>query len=307
MAADDARATLRRLLSPPRLRAIRHGLLLTAVLNLAWWLVLALPIAGGFAWDTASYWGFPRDDLYAGTASAHGSGTYRYAPLFAQLLAPLSALPFWAFSWLWFWLLAGTYLWLAGRWWLYGLAFLPVILELSLGNIHLLMAAAVVVGFRHPAAWAFILLTKVTPGIGLLWFLVRREWRQLAVAVMATLLLVLVSAIADPGLWVQWLASLSQTRPAGDFSIPIPLPVRLAAAAGLIIWAAPRDHRWALPVAVLLALPTLWVHGLSLLVAVLPLAGAPRWVPALWRGPSRAPAPQALAPEPARSGDALTS
>ncbi len=44
------------------------------------------------------------------------------------------------------------------------------------------MAAAIALGFRYPATWAFVLLAKVTPGIGLLWFLVRREWRNLAIA-----------------------------------------------------------------------------------------------------------------------------
>ena len=32
---------------------------------------------------------------------------------------------------------------------------------------------------RWPAAWAFVLLTKMTPGIGLLWFAFRRDlWGQ---------------------------------------------------------------------------------------------------------------------------------
>ena len=41
---------------------------------------------------------------------------------------------------------------------------------------------AIVLGFRWPFTWAFVLLTKVTPGVGLLWFAVRREWRSLAIA-----------------------------------------------------------------------------------------------------------------------------
>ena len=55
------------------------------------------------------------------------------------------------------------------------------------GNINLLIVGAVLIGFRYPWAWAFIILTKVTPGIGLLWFLTRREWRHLAIALGATL------------------------------------------------------------------------------------------------------------------------
>ena len=64
--------------------------------------------------------------------------------------------------------------------------FVPVLFEFYLGNVHLLLALAIVLGFRWPAAWAFVLLTKITPGIGLLWFAVRREWRSLAIALGAT-------------------------------------------------------------------------------------------------------------------------
>ena len=45
----------------------------------------------------------------------------------------------------------------------------PVFMELAVGNIHILLGVAIAIGFRWPAAWAFVLLTKVTPGIGLLW------------------------------------------------------------------------------------------------------------------------------------------
>ena len=49
---------------------------------------------------------------------------------------------------------------------------LLAVVELSGGNIRLLGVAAVI-GFRRPP-WSFVILTKVTPGIGLLWFVVRR-------------------------------------------------------------------------------------------------------------------------------------
>ena len=52
------------------------------------------------------------------------------------------------------------------------------------------IAAAIVIGFRWPAAWSLVLLTKITPGIGLLWFAVRREWRSLAIALGAVIMIV---------------------------------------------------------------------------------------------------------------------
>jgi hypothetical protein len=76
--------------------------------------------------------------------------------------------------------------WLGWRRTLLVLAFPPVALELYHGNIHLLLAAAIGLGLRYPWTWAFVLLTKVTPGVGLIWFAVRREWRQLGIALGVT-------------------------------------------------------------------------------------------------------------------------
>ena len=79
---------------------------------------------------------------------------------------------------------------------------LPVaFFEIWGGNIHLLLALAIVLGFRLAGTWSFVLLTKVTPGIGLLWFAARREWRTLAIALGATAAIVA--------------CRLSSTRPCG--------------------------------------------------------------------------------------------
>ena len=79
-------------------------------------------------------------------------------------------LPWPVFVGCWIAFLALVYVWLVGPWWLPLLAFAPFLIELRMANVHLLLAAAIVLGFRWPATWAFVLLTKVTPGIGLLWF-----------------------------------------------------------------------------------------------------------------------------------------
>ena len=98
--------------------------------------------------------------------------------------------------------------------------FLPFVYrDLLVGNIHLMLAATVVVGLRHSAVWALPLLTKITPGVGLLWFA-----RQTTNG--ASLFL----AIADhrghlrwlhsrlpPHLWFEWFARLRSgySRPLG--------------------------------------------------------------------------------------------
>jgi hypothetical protein len=131
-----------------------------------------------------------------------------------------------------------------------------------------------VVGFRWPAAWSFVLLTKVTPGIGLLWFVVRREWRQLGIALGATALIVAVSSAIMPGAWLDWLNLLAGLagREGGTWAaVPIPFALRLPVAVALVVWGARTDRRWTVPVAGMLALPALWYGGLTMLLAVVAL------------------------------------
>jgi hypothetical protein len=54
-------------------------------------------------------------------------------------------------------------------------------------------------------------------------------------------------------------------------TVPIPLWARIAAAAALTIWGARRNARWTVPVAACIALPTLWVIGLSMLAGAVPM------------------------------------
>src|SRR4029078_1809510 len=96
--------------------------------------------------------------------------------------------------------------------------------------------AAMVVGFRWPAMWAFVLLTKVTPGIGLLWFAVRRDGRSLGIALGPTALTVAVSAVLMRGAWLDWfelLVSLAG-RDGTWAAIPIQFLVPLALAIALV-------------------------------------------------------------------------
>ncbi len=254
-------------------------MVVTAIV-LACGFVMAIMAAGpaapggptGFGYDTRSYWGFPRMHLYPGPGTDDGYGFYRYSPAFVPFLVLVSALPWPVFAAGWIALLVAIYIWMAGddRWPL--LVFVPVLFEFYLGNIHLLLALAVVLGFRWPATWAFVLLTKITPGVGLWWFVVRREWRSLAIALGATAAIVTAGLMVSPGVWRDWYVSLTVTGPAiGSNQIPLPLPIRLLAALLLVTWGARTDRRWTVVVATTLALPTLWFHGLAMLVGVVAL------------------------------------
>jgi hypothetical protein len=225
--------------------------------------------AGGSpGFDTYAYWLTGHGPLYA---VRDGFGAFQYTPAALFFVWPVSLLP-WPFAFpVWLLISAVALVALGRRWALALLVFLPVPMELFEGNIDLLLALAILVGFRYPAAWAFVLVTKMTPWIGLLWFAFRREWRPLAVAIAATALL-LAASLLIPGAWTAWWAHMTD-RPVGPTPNQVNMPVwfRLPLAAALVAWGARTDRRWTVIVAATLALPALWLYSLSMLVGLVPL------------------------------------
>ncbi len=223
--------------------------------------------------DAYAYWATRDGDFYGGAAGVLGS--YLYSPAFAQLLAPITWLPWPVFAACWTALLLLVYRLLAGRLALPLLLFIPLPFEIVSGNVHLLYAAAIVAGFRWPAAWALMLLTKITPGVGLIWFAVRREWRALAIVTAATVGIAGLSFLLDPVAWRAWVDLLavnaSGVGETPGWYLPIPLLPRLIAAALLVTWGGITDRRWTLPIAVTLALPIVWLNSLAILVALVPI------------------------------------
>jgi len=201
---------------------------------------------------------------------------YPYSPAFLQLLEPIRLLPWQAFMAVWAAILMAAMAYMTGpRLILLGLAFFGL-MEIWGGNIELLVALAVVLGFRWPAAWSFVLLTKITPGVGLLWFAVRREWRSLAIAAAMTAAIAAVSYLSMPDAWHTWIQVLRDNvgKNGTWAAVPIPFIVRLPFAVALVVWGARANHRWTVPVSAMLALPALWYGGLSIMLATLPLVGA---------------------------------
>ena len=110
-------------------------------------------------------------------------------------------------------------------------------------------------------AWAFVLLTKVTPGMGLLWFVVRREWRALLIAYGHRTRGRRVVRARPPGV------GRMDRSPAPRRWHPGPGTGRQAARGrrgrdlgGL------SDRRWTVPLAAMLALPVIWVDSFSMLL-----------------------------------------
>jgi len=245
------------------------------------------------AGDAHAYWMVDLADPYSRPIATQDAFTY--PPPAALFFAGLRAITFQfeIFQALWTLLIGFALLWLTGPW---ALAFLvvPVVFsDLYLGNIHILLGAAIVASLRWPAAWAIPLLTKPTCGLGLLWFVARGEWRRLAVALGAAAAIVAVSALIAPGLWPKWIAYVLDTGVSPDvgaaYWIALPLLVRLPAAALLVIWGARTDRPWTLPTAAMLALPVLWLVGLAMLTAAFALSP---WGPLRHFGDARASRPE---------------
>jgi hypothetical protein len=265
--------------------ALRDGAALMAIPVIGLQVVHAILAPTTFTDSTAYYTASAADPYRLSVLSTPGA--YLYSPAFLQAIAPLRALPEWAFVLAIVLAEAGALWLLTGRnigWSLF--LFLPI-WELSVGNINLLLAVAIVVGFSYPAAWAAVLLTKVTPGVGVLWFAARREWGSLAAALGATAAIAAVSFVFAPGQWEAWLGVLrtNETHPVAE-AFAAQLPARVAIAALLVIWGARTDRRWVVPIAAAVATP-----GLSLISASIVIGAAPflTKTPLSWR-PRRAAA-----------------
>jgi hypothetical protein len=262
-------------------RLLRDGFVILSVAFVAIQLFEVEPWAGSSV-DAYAYWTTRSGDLYA-SADTGRIGAYLYSPAFAQLLAPITWLPLNVFTAIWTGINCAALWFLLRRWSLPSLLFLPIPFEIISGNVHLLYGVAIVVGFRGyrwAASWALMFLTKITPGIGVVWFLVRREWRSFAVAIGVTAAIVAVSFLLNRAAWEEWIAILQADLSGGagqgaldtpGWYLAVPLVPRLIVAAGLAVVAGLTDRRWLIPFVVVLALPVVWLNGRAVLAAVVPL------------------------------------
>ena len=254
-----------RFLTPLRVRAVRDGLSVLGLLALAWALVFAP------ADDVRAYWAVNAADPYGGTVGSVGA--FLYSPVVALVALPIHLLPFEVVRVLLAVVDLACLVYLARGWALALVALPPVLGDIAAGNVHILLAVAIALGFRYPATWSFVLLTKVTPGIGVLWFAVRREWRELAVALGVTAALSAVSFLLVPSWWADWIrvvASSGGVHVTAAVLTGAPLALRLVAAAAIVAWGAWTGRQWTVMLAAMLALPEVWVMGTCLLLGALP-------------------------------------
>lgn len=233
----------------------------------------------GFGYGARAYWlAWRHDGLYDGQPERVGS--YLYTPVFAQVIWPLTLLPWAAFIAVWSSLIGITFAWLLWplpwSWRILGL--LLVVPEIVDANVWAFFAVVLVVGFRRPQAWAFPLLTKVTAGVGVLWFAARREWRPALLALGTTAAVVALSAAVSPSLWHDWLVFVKDGGGRGSGYATggriVPPIVRLPLALVLVVLAARRNQRTWLAWAMLLAAPVFGTYNFALLAALPRLRGS---------------------------------
>jgi hypothetical protein len=216
--------------------------------------------------DARGYWSAFDGGLYGVAWQQRGVPSFVYPPPAALVLWPLTLLPFPVFYALLTIASMGALVYLVGLRWagFVAVLFVPALRDLLNGQIHILIAAALVAGW-----WPFLLLTKITPGIGMVGCLLRREWRVAWVSLAITSILCIGSVlILGVHAWVDWSNlvrnGLTMTDKTG--SVPIPLLYRLPVALAVALLAA--RWRWLMPVAVLLALPAIWLGSPAILLAI---------------------------------------
>jgi hypothetical protein len=226
--------------------------------------------------------GSPLYEAGVGTFTA-----YTYPPPLAQILMPVSGLPTPIFVWSWRVLeILGLRI-AVGSWTRSGIALLvfpPAIAEIDAANVHLIMAAVCALAMRGLAAPIAPAALLKFASAALVPLAVFRDWRGLLIGILPALAIVAVSYLLAPALWSDYAAYLGRAEfPSGwyNLAVGIPLVARLVVA-GIVSLLAVRWVRLA-PVAVFLAYPVVWFHGLSTLVAVVAPIGDRREDTRAWR------------------------
>lgn len=265
----------------PRGHADGRRHLALVAMSLGGYAFLALLLFVG--WQIGKF-GIPGDDITqtydpAGVAFrvlgspylADAQRPFFYAPPLALAVVALSLLPAFAAHLL---ILAADAwaLYYMGRGWLGAglLCWWPLVpFELALGNINLLVAAAIVAAIRG-RGWpaALMTLAKLSPVLAL----DRRGIREFVLTMGAAFLITLPWL----GLWPAWISQGMAVAGTGIGPlVPVPLWTRLLAAAALLALRRP----WSRALAAVIATPGLYYGSLVMLVAPLAVAMESRRMP----------------------------
>ena len=212
-----------------------------------------------------------------------------YPPALAQILGPVASVGYPAFVVVWTALCFASLGYVAS-WWTFPLCLLGIagiwfpgpwnapLASVLLGNVMMPMVAAIVLGMRYPGLWAVPFLTKITVGVGALWFAFRREWRAFAIAMGTTLVLTGILFALGPAAWFQFAQFAMVHAQDTSNGVPIVGPpwwLRLPVAIVLVAFAARTDRPWLVPITCATAILGLYGWGTFFSVAVGGLVRAP--------------------------------
>ena len=272
---------------------------------------------GGLAYDTKAYWLAARHVLDGTTlyapASVSDLGAFKYPPLFAQLFVPAAWLPELLVAWLWraSGILCLRYI--VGSWKsaIVACAFIPVLTELSLGNVTLQIAAALVFALRdrrgaYLLPWAAALKFGPVLLVPYLWFRMPESRRPLVIGTVVFAAASLASYLAAPSLWSSYVSTFgweSNSLMSGSGVIAIvpssgglDFVLRFALAGVVALLAAYWGRGWLAYAAASITCPVMAISRFA------PLVGLWRFRPAGWPGSTRAA--EASVPSGSASGSA---
>lgn len=253
------------LFRPTRERALAVAWVVAAcVAALAWDAARTRPLGH----DAHAYWIAALDPSLYGRLPGEPDA-FLYTPAAAQALALVTWLPWPLFVALWTAAAVATYLWLARPLrWVWAVPLLAFAIEdTTLGNITWLMALLVVLGLRNALAWVPLALLKLVSGIGILWYVARRDVRSVVAASVLGAALLAISYLAAPDLWRAYVDFMSTLGGPG-------VVARAVIAAVVVVVAARTDRPWLVPVALLVSAPLALAYTWAYLLAV------PRLLPA---------------------------
>lgn len=278
----------------PRRRALLLRLLTDAGLVLGGALALAAVVAlvggdGGLAYDTRAYWLAGRHLLEGTTlyspATVSDLGAFKYPPIFAQLFVPAAPLPELVVAWLW--RVSGVLClrYMVGSWKaaLVAIAFIPVLIELSLGNVTLQIGAVLVFALRdrrgaYLLPWVAALKFGPALLVPYLWFRMPDSRRPLLIGTGVFAIACLASYLIAPGLWADYAStfgweSTSVMSGTGVIAIVpswggLDFLIRAAIAGVAALYAVYARKAWLAYAAAVLTCPILAVSRLAPLVAL---------------------------------------
>ena len=206
------------------------------------------------------------DDLVAGDPvyirEIGEAGTFSYAPPWAVLFGALSWVPDMVMQLGIVSLSLLSIRYVAGSWLRSGLFFLyPVsAMVLLAGNIEFLITAAIVLAAQgHAGPLAFVALAKISPALAV----PSSGWREAAWVLTIAILITLPWLY----LWPEWIEHLLRQPVTIDIHLGPPWYVRLPFALALLLLRRP----WASALAVVVAMPSLWLGTLVILASVVRL------------------------------------